>query len=90
MVLGEIVCGSVPTRQRTLSFLRCLPQAVTASHDEVMTFFECRELVGVGIGFIDAHLLAATALTPGTRLWTRDTRLDAAAARLGLRHTHDA
>jgi hypothetical protein len=41
-------------------------------------------LFGLGIGYADAHLLAATRLTPGTRLWGRDRRLAAAAARLQL------
>jgi predicted nucleic acid-binding protein len=36
-----------------------------------------------GIGYVDAHLLAATALTESARLWTRDKRLSALAAELG-------
>jgi hypothetical protein len=38
----------------------------------------------LGIGFADAHLLAAVKLTPGVRLWTRDRRLATVADRLGL------
>nr|MBW4036397.1 type II toxin-antitoxin system VapC family toxin [Pseudomonadota bacterium] len=40
--------------------------------------------IGIGIGYIDAHLLASTLLTPDAALWTRDRRLHAAAQRLGL------
>ena len=38
----------------------------------------------MGIGYIDAHLLAATRLAPGTMLWTRYKPLLAAGMRLGL------
>jgi hypothetical protein len=45
---------------------------------------EHHELHGVGIGYVDAQLLAATQLTPDAGLWTNDKCLAAAAARLGL------
>ena len=38
----------------------------------------------MNVGYTDAHLLAATKLSPGTRLWTRDRRLGSATARLGI------
>ena len=38
----------------------------------------------MGIGYIDAHLLAATFLTPDARFWTRSKRLRAAASQLGV------
>jgi len=41
-------------------------------------------LFGRGIGYVDAHLLAAARLTAGSRLWTRDRRLQAAAIELSL------
>jgi predicted nucleic acid-binding protein len=41
-------------------------------------------LFGLGIGYVDAHLLAAVQLTAGAKLWTRDRRLQTVAARLGL------
>ena len=41
-------------------------------------------LYGAGIGYVDAQLIAATRLTPDTALWTRDKRLSAVTARLGL------
>jgi hypothetical protein len=43
-----------------------------------------RRLYGHGLGFIDAHLLAAALLTPDARLWTRDRRLRDAAERVGV------
>lgn len=38
----------------------------------------------MGIGYVDAHLLAATMLTADATLWTRDKRLAAVAVRLRL------
>ena len=60
------------------------PQAAVATPTEILTFIERHELHGLGIGYVDVQLLAATQLTPGTGLWTNDKRLAAAAARLGL------
>lgn len=45
---------------------------------------DTRQLCGVGIGHVDASLLAATMLTTGARLGTRDKRLAVAAAQHGL------
>ncbi len=83
-VLGELACGNFRRRSEVLPLLRELPQAREATHDEVMTMIESRRLMGRGIGYVDAHLLAAAAITPQTRLWTRDQRLSSVAAALGL------
>jgi predicted nucleic acid-binding protein len=40
--------------------------------------------MGVGLGYADIHLLAATALSGTARLWTRDRPLSATATRLNL------
>jgi predicted nucleic acid-binding protein len=37
-----------------------------------------------GAPYVDAHLLAATRLTPGAAFWTRDRRLLAAVKKLAL------
>ena len=39
--------------------------------------------MGKGMGYVDAHLVAA-ALAQGARFWTRDRRLIAAIAGLGV------
>jgi hypothetical protein len=41
-------------------------------------------LAGLGIGYVDVHLLASTRLTAGSSLWTRDKRLSSVAERLGV------
>lgn len=58
--------------------LQDLPQAAVATDDEVLRFVAQNALCGTGIGCIDAHLLAAVRLSPGTTLWTADRRLLAA------------
>ena len=83
-VVGEIACGSLSDRAMILELLQNLPLAVVAGSDEVLGFIERHQLHGKGIGYVDAHLLAAVALTAGAKLWTRDKRLRAAAVDLGL------
>jgi|SRR5690606_29972821 len=81
-VIGELALGQLSQRRRVLDALRALPQAIVATEDEVFDFIERHRLHGLGIGYVDAHLLAAAHLTPDTRLWTRDRRLHEAAERL--------
>lgn len=83
-VIGELAMGNLRRRDEILALLRDLPAATMAADDEALRFIERRRLMGSGIGYIDAHLLASAALTPDTRLWTRDRRLDGVARRLNL------
>jgi predicted nucleic acid-binding protein len=83
-VRGELACGNLRRRKEILTLLAGLPQAVLAEDDEVLALIEGHRLMGRGIGYVDAHLLAATLLTAGARLWTRDLRLAEIAARLGV------
>jgi hypothetical protein len=83
-VLGEIALGSLQNRTVVLEAMRDLPTVNVATDDEVFRFIATHALFGLGIGYTDAHLLAATKLSPSTRLWTRDRRLSDAAARLGI------
>lgn len=83
-VVGELALGSLKQRERVLSYLSELPHAATASHAEVLAFVAAHRLHGVGIGYVDVHLLASCLLAPGTRLWTLDKRLHLAALQMGL------
>lgn len=83
-VVGELACGNLHNRAVVLELLQRLPTAPAATHPEVLAFIEARGLMGRGIGYVDAHLLAATALGADTRLWSRDKRLTAVARTLGL------
>lgn len=83
-VIGEIACGNLANRTEILSLLNDLPALPVAAESSVLYFIEQNELMGIGIGYIDAHLLTATALEPPTRLLTLDKRLKAAAESLNL------
>jgi predicted nucleic acid-binding protein len=84
LVIGELAMGSFKRRDLLLSELGDLPIAKVADHDEVLHFVTRQNLFGSGIGSIDAHLLAAVRLIPGTLLWTRDKRLLEIASKLHL------
>jgi hypothetical protein len=83
-VIGELACGNLRNRTEVLKLLKGLPQAPVASQEELLLFVESNDLMGQGIGFVDAHLLAATAMFAASRIWTLDKRLGRVAARLNV------
>ena len=83
VVIAELALGSIANRTRFLRLLANLPAARSAMDEEVLAFIENHGLAGSGIGYGDAHLLAAARLND-VRLWTRDKRLTAAADKLNL------
>ncbi|HLH94566.1 MAG TPA: type II toxin-antitoxin system VapC family toxin [Xanthobacteraceae bacterium] len=82
-VIGELALGNLHQREIVLKALADLPHASVATDAEVLHFVERHALSGRGIGYIDAHLLAAVALTAGAELWTKDKRLHGVAVQLG-------
>ena len=75
-VIGELALGFASEKMTsTLGGLSDLPQAAVAMPNEILKFIADRRLSGSGIGYVDAHLLAAAALVPETLIWTRDKRL---------------
>jgi predicted nucleic acid-binding protein len=83
-VIGELALGNLRQREIVLNALSDLPQASLATDTEVLYFIDRHTLFGRGIGYIDAHLLAAVQLTAGAELWTKDKRLHGVANELGL------
>ncbi len=83
-VIGDLALGSLQNRNIVLSALQNLSQATIVPDEEVLHFIDSHALFGTGIGYIDAHLLVAVRLSPGSVLWIRDKRLLAESARLGL------
>ncbi|HEY5249414.1 MAG TPA: hypothetical protein VIJ15_13300 [Dermatophilaceae bacterium] len=81
---GELALGQLPGRSELLGLLNNLPQATVATEAEVMSVVESQHLSGHGMGYVDAHLLAATLLTTDSGRRTRDKRLAGAAADLGI------
>lgn len=82
-VIGELACGNLRNRQQVLELLLGLQMATVASDTEVLLLIESELLMGRGIGYIDAHLLASARLSH-CRLWTQDRRLAAVALEQGL------
>jgi predicted nucleic acid-binding protein len=89
-VTGELALGRLRGRDEILGLLAGLPQATVATPAELLTTIDRHQLFGVGIGYVDAQLLASTMLTSDAQLWTRDRRLHDAAERLGIAHAPDA
>jgi hypothetical protein len=83
-VIGELALGHLRRRSVFLTDLQLLPRATMASDAEVLRLIDDAGLVASGIGYVDAHLLAATRLTVDATFLTHDRRLRAAAHRLGV------
>lgn len=86
-VLGELLCGNLGAGKEKFQLLTELPQAPMATDDEVVGLIRFRRLMGRGIGYLDAHLVASALLGDGVRLWTTDGRLAAVATELGVVYT---
>jgi predicted nucleic acid-binding protein len=84
LVFGELAMGNLHPREAILKMLLIFPIAALASNEEVLQLVSRHKFYGLGLGYIDAHLLAAVRLTAGATLWTRDKRLAQAAELLGI------
>ena len=82
-VIGELACGNLKSRAGVIGLLQALSQVPTATDDEVLYFIDKHQLMGRGIGYVDAHLLAASTIS-GSLLWTRDKRLRSIATEQGV------
>ena len=83
-IVGGLACGNLRNRTEVLALLAALPQAAAATDAEVLLLIERHRLMGRGIGYIDAHLLASAVLSSPAGIWTADKRLAALAADLGV------
>ena len=82
-VVGELACGDLKNRREMLELLHTLCTCPVASHEEVLHFIESNRLMGLGLGYIDVHLLASAKLA-ALALWTLDRPLKSVAARLNM------
>jgi len=85
LVHGELLIGDSGGRGHLLEAYARIRRADTVPHAEVVEFVAARKLRGRGIGWVDAHLLAATVVERCT-LWTTDASLAALAAELRVAH----
>lgn len=82
--IGELALGNLRNRTETLRLLRRLPSAPVMPFADVLQMIDDYRLHGLGIGYVDAQLLAATRFTRDASVWTRDRRLLAAAQGIGI------
>ncbi len=83
-IIAELALGSMQERTKTLALLDLLPQVRMAQIGEVRLMIGARRLYSLGIGLIDAHLIASVFIDSSTLLWTRNKRLRKAAEGLGI------
>ena len=55
-----------------------------ATHEQVFSLIETRNLMGRGLGFVDVHLLCSVLNYPGSQLWTRDKKLNGIANKFNI------
>ena len=82
-IIGELACGNLQNREEILSLMQALPSAMTAEHEEVLQLIDTHQLMGIGLGYVDVHLLAS-ALLSETPIWTEDKKLIEAARKLNV------
>ncbi|MGD2201559.1 MAG: type II toxin-antitoxin system VapC family toxin, partial [Candidatus Bathyarchaeota archaeon] len=70
-IIGELACGNLQNREEILSLMHALPSAMAAEHEEVVQLIDAHQLMGMGLGYVDVHLLASSLLS-GIPLWTYD------------------
>ena len=76
-----LLIGDSGGRREFLKSYGFIHRISTVPHADVVAFASARNLHGRGIGWIDAHLLAA-ALVADAPLWTADERLSRLASEL--------
>ncbi|MBA4367303.1 MAG: VapC toxin family PIN domain ribonuclease [Desulfobacterium sp.] len=84
-IVGELACGNLKDRSVILSFFQLLPMSIEAEHDEVLSFIENNRLMGKGIGYVDANLIASALLTD-VPIWTLDKKLAQVVAGLHIKY----
>ena len=88
-VIAELALGSLGERTKTLALLDLLPQIGVAQIREVRHLIETRRLYTLGIGLVDAHLIASVFIYPATVIWTTDKPLRKVAEALSISFTSD-
>lgn len=80
-IYGELLVGDCGGRSELLKSYSLIPHLNNLSHGEVVEFVRARRLMGLGIGWIDLHLLACC-VAYGAQLYTAEHRLLEVASRL--------
>lgn len=82
-IVGEVACGTPPTRKAVIALLSALESAPVATQEELLAMMDARQFYGRGCGFVDMSLLASALLSEKTLIWTLDKRLELLAIESG-------
>ncbi len=82
-VLGELACGNFKNRHEIFELLSNLPSLEPVSEEEYFIFIEKNKLFGLGLGFVDIHLLAASIIS-NCKIYAKDKYLHSAACKLDI------
>ena len=86
VIIAELACADLVNRAEILELLKSIPAAPEISHDEALLFIELRGLMGLGLGYTDANLLASAVISKAL-LWTLNPALASAAGKMGIAWT---
>jgi predicted nucleic acid-binding protein len=86
-VIGEIALASMKRHDAIIEAMTILRAAPVATDEDVRFMIKQHTIMGTGLGYVDAHILASARLVPGSSIWTRDKRLKAVAQRMGVAWT---
>ncbi len=75
VIIGELACGNLRNRVERLHDWQALPTIQELQNGEIITLIDNLNIMGRGIGLVDAHILGSTLKSTGVSLWTRDRRL---------------
>ena len=87
-VIGELALGSLKDRAQVLFHLSRFPLLPVARDTDVLSMIETHQLFSRGMGYIDAHLLAAAKIDGRSRILTHDKRFKTIAEKLGVAANH--
>jgi predicted nucleic acid-binding protein len=82
-IIGELALGSIKKRNEFISLLVKLPVLSAAGTEDIMNGIEEYSLHSRWIGWVDAGIFISCIQYP-CRIWTKDGKLNAVAAKRGL------
>ena len=85
-MIGELAGGNLRNWAEVPTLLKDLPRIDAATDEEVWYYVEHHALMGRGIDYVDAHLLAVASLAGFATHWTWEKRLQTVASFVGLAH----
>jgi len=86
-VYGELLIGDRGNRAEFLAGYQVIHQADLIANAEVIEFVRHHKINGLGIGWVDAHLLAS-AVIARCKLWTADRALTSVAEYIGVKYLY--